>query len=152
MKPCETCGKPTLDYTNRCSSCIRIEINLPDYMKSSKGLDFVRQNLPLLDDWVDGHCDAWDYGAVLKDNEVTVEWCDQITSDGINFKYISQNAGWSFYWKHGTIFIERANEIHARKAAALFISLWLRGVSASFADKLMDGYLMYLEFQCDEKK
>jgi hypothetical protein len=33
------------------------------------------------------------------------------------------------------------------KAAALFVSLWLRGVSASFADKLMDGFITYLERQ-----
>jgi hypothetical protein len=37
------------------------------------------------------------------------------------------------------------NEVHARKAAALFIELNMRFVSASFADKIMDGYLFYLE-------
>jgi len=26
-----------------------------------------------LDDWVDGHPDAWDYEAVLRDNEVDVD-------------------------------------------------------------------------------
>ncbi len=30
----------------------------------------------------------------------------------------------------------------ARKAAALFVELWLRGVSASFADKLMEAYII----------
>jgi hypothetical protein len=89
---------------------------------------------PLLDDWVESRPDAWDYDAILREYEVSVEW---------------RRAGgyWWFSWKHGCIHIGQTTEIIARKAAALFVSLWLRNVSASFCDKLMDGFICYLERQ-----
>lgn len=80
---------------------------------------------PLLDDW------TWDYEAILRENEVTVDYHDD----------------WGFYWKHGSIEIGPTTEIIARKAAALFVSLWLRNISASFCDKLMDGFICFLERQ-----
>jgi hypothetical protein len=92
-----------------------------------------------LDDWVDGKPDAWDYEGVLSEHAVTVKtWDDE--------------DGWSLTWKHGTIYIGEASEVIAKKAAAVFVSLWLMGVSASFADKLMAGYIMYLELQEDARK
>lgn len=45
------------------------------------------------------------------------------------------------------MFIGGTSETIARKAGALFVCLWLRGVSASFADKLMDGFVVFLERQ-----
>lgn len=101
---------------------------------------------PILDDWVDGKPDAWDYEAVLHEHEVEVEWTDTMMSGGCEYPS-PECAGWSMGWKHGCMFIGPATEIIARKAAALFVSLWLRGVSASFADKLMDGFICYLERQ-----
>ena len=83
--------------------------------------------LPPLDDWEDGHPDAWDYDAVLRENGVVVD------GNG-NEHRAGEFAGWGFYWKHGAIHIGRTTEIIARKAAALFVSLWLRGVSASFTE------------------
>lgn len=50
-------------------------------------------------------------------------------------------------WKHGTMSVGPTSEIIARKAAAMFVCLWLRGFSASFADKLMDGFICFLERQ-----
>jgi len=85
-----------------------------------------------LDDWVDGHPDAWDYEAVLRDNKVILDY---------------DSDGWGFSWPFGTGTLGCVLEVHARKAAAMFVSLWLLGVSATFADKLMDGYLMFLELQ-----
>jgi len=87
-----------------------------------------------LDDWKDGHCDAWDYEAILHDNNVIMEWdkTEEI---------------WFCSWKYGLIEPPVQDGIIAKKAVALFISLWLLGVSASFCDKLMDGYIMYLKFQ-----
>jgi len=41
-------------------------------------------------------------------------------------------------WKHGT----NSFLAYTRKAAAMFVSLWLLGVSATFANKLTTGYLM----------
>jgi len=95
-----------------------------------------------LDDWVNGKPDAWDYEAVLREHDVLVIWAVEWDDD-----VDSSFSGWSFSWKHGTMFIGKASEVHAKKAAALFVSLWLLGVSASFADKLMNGYIMYLELQ-----
>jgi hypothetical protein len=37
-----------------------------------------------------------------------------------------------------------SSEQIARKAAALFVSLWLRGVSASFCDKIMSGMIWFV--------
>ncbi len=82
----------------------------------------------ILDDWLD----AWDYVAVLKGYEVTVE---------------KSVYGYQLCWREGFMHIPTDDEVHAHKAAALFVELWLRGVSATFADKLMDGYLSHLELQ-----
>jgi len=76
--PCETCQRPTAHDTKRCNNCRAVERKLPDYMKSPNGWDFVRRLIPKLDDWVDGHPDAWDYDAVLRENEVQVEWSDEV--------------------------------------------------------------------------
>jgi len=136
--PCEICGQSTIyTGTKRCTNCWEVEHRLPEYLKNARGQAFARQHMPLLDDWVDGKPDAWDYEAVLHENEVTVEWLGEWLG------------GWSFGWKHGGILVGNTTETIARKAAALFISLWLRGVSASFADKLMDGFILFLERQAD---
>lgn len=84
----------------------------------------------LLDDWTDGK-PGWDYEAVLRVNGVSVV----------------QDGDWSLAWKHGCIYIGQTTEKIAREAAAVFVSLWLRRVSASFAEKLMTGYVMFLELQ-----
>lgn len=103
--------------------------------------------LPPLDDWKGGKPDAWDYEAVLRDNEVTVEWCDTLIDGNGNEHRAGEFAGWGFYWKHGAIHIGRKTEIIARKTAALFVSLWLRGVSASFCDKIMAGMVWFWQLQ-----
>jgi len=54
---------------------------------------------------------------------------------------------WGFSWKHSCIHIGQTTEIIACKVAAMFVLLWLRNVSASLADKLMDGFIVYLEHQ-----
>jgi len=88
--------------------------------------------MPLLDDWVDNKPDAWDYEKVLTENEV---------------KILLHNDSWYLHWHHGGMGLGATSKTIARKAAALFVSLWLRGVSASFADKLMDGFIVFLERQ-----
>lgn len=92
-------------------------------------------------DWVDGVPDAWDYEAVLREHGVIVADLDTDPDDPLTHN------GCQLSWKNGVMHIPTCNPIHARKAAALFVELWLRGVSASFADKLMDGYLYHLELQ-----
>jgi len=103
--------------------------------------------LPPLDDWANGKPDAWDYEAVLRDNGVVVEWCDTLVDGNGNEHRAGEFAGWGFCWERGAIHIGRTTEIIARKAAALFVSLWLRGVSASFCDKIMAGMIWYWQLQ-----
>ena len=94
--------------------------------------------LPPLDDWKDGRPDAWDYDAVLTEKGV----------DGNGNEHrAGEFAGWGLCWKHGAIHIGQTSEMIARKAAALFVSLWLRGVSASFCDKIMSGMVWFWELQ-----
>ncbi len=107
---------------------------------------------PLLDDWhqtVDGkYHPGWDHEKVLTDNNVTVEWSHQMTDgEGTVSECPPDLCGWAFSWKHGAIHIGRTTEAIARKASALFVRLWQLGVAASFCDKLMDGFICYLERQ-----
>ena len=146
--PCETCGTPTpFTGTRRCNNCWEVERRLPDYTKSPKAWDFMRQHIPKLDDWAGGKPDAWDFEAVLKENGVVVEWCDTLVDGNGNEHRACESAGWGFHWKHGAIHIGQTTEIIARKAAALFVSVWLRGVSASFSDKIMSGMILFWESQ-----
>ena len=144
MTYCEICGTPTpFDATKRCHNCWEVEHRLEAYLKNPLGLDNVRRLIPKLDDWVED----W-HETALRDNGVTVEWDDKVWDDeGCPQEAPPDLVGWSFGWKHGAIFIGRTTETIARKAAALFVELWLRGVSASFCDKLMDGFITYLERQ-----
>ena len=146
---CETCGQGTFSLgTRRCDRCWQVERLLEDYLKAPNGQKFARKAMPLLDDWADGKPDAWDYEAVLRENKVVVEWGDKLTSDGVTFTEAPPAlCGWGFFWEHGAIHIGDTTEMIARKAAALFVSLWLRNVSASFCDKLMDGFIIFLERQ-----
>ncbi len=103
--------------------------------------------ITILDDWVNGKPDAWDYEAVLREYSVVVEWCNMLIDSNGKEHHTDSFAGWSFLWKHGTIYIGKIPEVIARKAAALFVSLWLRNVSASFCNKLMQGYIIVLDLE-----
>ena len=81
------------------------------------------------------------------ENGVTVEWYDTLVDGNGNEHRAGEFAGWGFHWKHGAIHIGRTTEIIARKAAALFVSLWLRGVSASFCDKIMSAMVWFWQLQ-----
>lgn len=137
--PCGTCGKPSpFDEGGpyiRCTNCWEVEQRLVHYLKSLGGRTFVRQFMHL-----DDHPD-WDYETVLRQNEVAVEYSDTLVN-GHGCKHPAEEwVGWSMSWKYGVIFIGQTTETIARKAAAMFVSLWLRGVSASLADKLIDGFI-----------
>lgn len=146
--PCEVCGKSTIcTSTKRCNACWEVEGRLEEYLKHPRGQAFARKHMPPLDDWVDGKPDAWDYEAVLTENDAKVVWSNTVVDSEGNHTTSEICAGWHFTWKYGAMFIGDVRETVARKAAAMFISLWLRGVTASFADKLMYGYLVFLERQ-----
>lgn len=146
---CETCGELVALslVSRRCTNCYEVESRLEEYLQSPGGQKWARDKMPLMDDWVDGHPDAWDYETVLAENEVKVEWCAALVDSEGNVRKNDCFSGWSLSWREGFIGIGDTTEEIAKKAGALFISLWLRGVSASFADKLMDGFIVYLERQ-----
>lgn len=132
--PCKICGKPTpMLGTKRCNNCWEVERGLGEYLKSQGGQDVIRELMTDVDDWKDGKCDSWNYEAVLDANDATVEKTDEYW--------------WSLDWRHGTMGINMDNEVHARKMASLFIELWLRGFSASFADHIVSGFGMWLDLQ-----
>lgn len=90
----------------------------------------------------------WDSEEVLRDNNVTVEWSDVVVNgDGVE----SPNpwgGEWSLCWDHGFmglgVFGKQYEEI-ARIGAALFVTLWLKGVPTHIASRLVGDYV-YLEW------
>jgi ribosomal protein L37E len=154
--PCKRCGRPTPYLgTQLCDSCWQVEGRLQHYLKSESARAEVKRFLEglgvreiTLDDWVDGVPDAWDYRKVLAENDVEIHWNDHsIDGEGLIESLPADYQNFSLSWKHGTMSIGQVCLEHALKAAALFVELWKRGVSASFADHLMDGYLMWLDLQ-----
>jgi hypothetical protein len=89
--------------------------------------------MPVLDDWDENFPEGWDYESVLTEWDVTVH---------------HEETGWYLVWTHGVIGLGENTEPNARKLSALFVSLWIRAVSASFADKLVTGFAFYLDL-CD---
>lgn len=123
MIPCRTCG-----YCYSCKNCVEARRQLEARISGPKGLDYLRGIMPKLDNWPE-----WDYEAVLRKNDVEVV-----------------RAGDYWYtlgWRHGSESINADDEVIARQSAAIFVSLWLRGFSASFADNMAHGYAMWLELQ-----
>ncbi len=112
----------------------------------------LKRGAALLDDWhrtEDGkYHPGWDHEAVLRDNEVTVTWDHQmVDGEGTVSETPPELCGWGLSWKYGCIHIGQTTKTIARKAAAVFVRLWQMGVAASFADKLMNGYIHHLELQ-----
>lgn len=75
---------------------------------------------------------SWNYDAILREQGVLVEWRDD---------------GWFLTWRHGYMYLGPTSETIARQAAALFVGLYLRRVSAQLADALVEGYIEFLERQ-----
>ncbi len=49
---------------------------------------------------------------------------------------------YSMLWKHGVIGFDIEDEEKSRKAAALFIYLWTRGICANFAERCATAYVV----------
>lgn len=49
---------------------------------------------------------------------------------------------YSLVWKHGVIGFDIEDEQKSRKAAALFIYLWTRGIGAAFAERCATAYVL----------
>ena len=125
---CNICGRETV-YPDRCYDCQIMALWLPHILTQEGGREFVRKTLLTVDDW----CDRWDYEAVLRENEVTVEK--------------AEDYWYTLGWRHGSMGINADNDIIARKSVAVFVELWMRGFSCSFADHLAHGFAMWLELQ-----
>ncbi len=126
---CRTCERFLgLSSDRLCHDCLQVETHLANYLASPKGQDFVRNLFPKIDNWPE-----WDYEAVLRENEVEVVW--------------HRDYWYSMGWRHGSMGINADDETIARKSAAIFVSLWLRGFSCSFADNISHGFAMWLELQ-----
>ena len=84
--------------------------------------------LPPLDDWVDGHPNAWDYDAVLRANKVIVEWCDTLV-DGNGSEHRAVGfAGCGLSSNHGPSTL--AARPRSSPVRPSLLSPWLRSVSA----------------------
>ncbi len=49
-------------------------------------------------------------------------------------------SGWSLSWKHGTVYIGPCTECKAKEAAAIFVILWSKGISAQMSVQLIIAY------------
>jgi hypothetical protein len=77
---------------------------------------------------------------VLRENGAKVIWNDKVV-DIITDEVLSDPfPGWNLVWKNGTIFIGNCSEHIAREVAAIFVHLWLNGISAQMADHLIQAY------------
>jgi hypothetical protein len=60
-------------------------------------------------------------------------------------------ASWTLFWEHGFIGFDAINkkedEVIAKRASAMFIYLWCKGVSASIADSCASLYARYVELR-----
>lgn len=88
--------------------------------------------------------DHFDYEPILKWAEAEVVWEDTFV-DGHGNKHVRPDrAYWTLFWKPGFIGFDcirnKEDEPKARMAAALFIYLWCKGVSASIADNCASLY------------
>lgn len=72
---------------------------------------------------------------ILKEHYAKVEWWDTVVDNDGNTSP-SPIPGWGLSWSRGVIYIGPCSEEKAREAAAIFIHLWLKGVSAQMASHL----------------
>ena len=88
----------------------------------------------------------FDHAQILRENEVTVEWCDTVVDTEGNTKK-SPIPGWGLSWKHGWIHIGPCPEQRACEAAAMFVHLYLKGVSAQLSSQLIVAYAFIGEYR-----
>jgi hypothetical protein len=73
---------------------------------------------------------AFDFEKVLKENCVIV---------------FQSKSNWVFTWSHGKVLIGDTTTAIAKKAAAIFVTMWNLGFSIDMSSELMRGYVLYLE-------
>ena len=76
--------------------------------------------------------------------DLKVVWGDEFVDGNGKIIPAAGYASWLMLWKHGVIDLGRIpkdDEASARKAAALFIALWARGISPGIAVRCAVGYV-----------
>jgi hypothetical protein len=96
----------------------------------------------------------WDSEEVLAENDVTVEWGNELINGEGEVFPDPWGGSWVLSWKQGVIdlgYFGREYEEIARIGAAIFVTLWLKRVPVHIADKLAGDYI-YLEWQRKQHK
>jgi len=96
----------------------------------------------------------WDSEEVLAENDVTVDWSDKLVNGEGEVHDDPWGGSWALSWKHGVIglgWIGREYEEIVREGAAIFVTLWLKGVPAHMADRFAGDYI-YLEWLREQRK
>lgn len=93
--------------------------------------------------------DDFDYEKILEWANAEVVWDDTFV-DGRGNKHVHPNmALWTLLWHKGFIGFDciqkREDEAVARKAAALFIYLWCKGVETGVASSCADLYARHIK-------
>ena len=77
--------------------------------------------------------------------ECQVEFSDAFVDGEGKVKHDPENAWWAFTWKQGVISFcslkSLEDEAKARKASALFVYLWCKGVGADIAAHCAEAYV-----------
>lgn len=124
------------DKTHYPERCLQNRLNaMSKQLEESKEKEL---NIPVFDDD--------NYEDILKAADATVEYSDEFADGHGKVTNIPEWGHWSLCWKYGFIgfdSITKDDEVTAKKAAALFIYLWSKGVTASVADKASEAYVQY---------
>jgi len=77
--------------------------------------------------------DDHDFEKILEWGKATIENCDHPTT--------GESEGYTLSWKNGFIHLDVDKEEQAKKAAALFIYFWTRGIHAAYAERAAVAYV-----------
>lgn len=90
--------------------------------------------------------DDFEYEKILQWAGAKVTFADEFVNGRTGEKIkIKKEAYWELFWEHGFIGFDgfrKEDEIKARKAAALFIYLWTRGVDPGVAERCATAYVL----------
>lgn len=90
----------------------------------------------------------FDANEILAKHDAEVTWWDTVVDNEGN-ESESPIPGWGLSWKDGAIYIGPCKEVKAREAAAIFIILWKKDVSAQMAAHLAVCYA-FIDAYADE--
>jgi len=77
--------------------------------------------------------------------KLSVYWANEFVDGHENVRIDEEHAHWAFSWQYGHIGfdgLKKEDEEKAKKATALFIYLWSKGVSAPIAERCAASYVL----------